>query len=427
MYSVGSKIVSVGNKVPEKRVNTLTFQVQGTQFPDNYINNIDDTRNHMFFDSSVPNSVTANWGDGEIETFNFGTDGAAGPYRIGWKANGQPTTNSTLIGDTLAGRHVYQDGNSGLRTITFTFNDLSKITSTRFSFTKLYGQFPIEIGSATNLKTIELGRTKFLTGLPSTLINNKNIEFFIFADAFVNKLSVIPNGIFENNVIDFRGQNVFDLSDRISSNFFKINNLKDTMTDLNFIGCSINLLPESLSECVFLSDLRLLSNPIKNPEVLETLFNLDRLYIGCGSFENGLFETNNLTKLRSFWVPNMTESLIFEIPLKWTGLKALTNFVRFQNVVRTNPLFQTFIENFYTLCTQNGFLDPSSTEALNTGFPEQFRDISWGNGNDWFTVTNPIQAPSGFSLGISNGTPANNAEKIYVLVENYGHTVELAP
>jgi hypothetical protein len=426
MYSVGGKIVGVENKFPEKRVNTLTFQVQGVQFPD-YVLDFNDQRNRVYFDSSVPNSVTVDWGDGETEIFNFGTDSRGTSYRIGWTSNGQSTPDTDITGDTLAGRHVYQDGNSGLRTITFTFNDLSKITSTVFSFTRLYGQFPLEIGSAINLKRIELNRTNFLTGLPSTLISNKNIEFFIFSDAFVNKLSVIPDGIFENSVINFRGQDVFDLSDRISSNFFKINNLKDTMTDLNFIGCSINLLPQSLSQCTLLSDLRISRNPVRNPEVLESLFGLDRLYIDCAFFENGLFETNNLTKLRSFWIFNMTESLILEIPLKWTGLKALTNFVRFQNVVGTNIIFQAFIENFYTLCTENGFLNPSSTEAQNTGFPEQFRDISWGAGNDWFTLSDPIQAPNGFSQGVSNGTPANNAEKIYVLVENYGHTVELAP
>ena len=422
MYSVGGKIVGVENKFPEKRVNTLTFQAQGVQFPD-YVLDFNDQRNRVYFDSSVPNSVTVDWGDGETEIFNFGTDGRGTSYRIGWTSNGQSTTDTNLTGDTLAGRHVYQDGNSGLRTITFTFRDLSKITSTIFSFTRLYGQFPLEIGSATNLKTIELGRTNFLTGLPSTLISNKNIEFFIFSDAFVNKLSVIPDGIFENSVINLRGSSSFDLSDRISSNFFKINNLADSITELNLESCSITMLPKSLSECVLLSDLRIGDNPIKNPEVLESLFNLDRLYIDCDSFENGLFETNNLTKLRSFWSRNLTESLIFEIPLKWTGLKSLTNFVIFQDVVGTNIIFQAFIENFYTLCTENGFLNPSSTEAQNTGFPEQFRDISWGAGNDWFTLSDPIQAPSGFSQGISNGTPANQGEKIYVLINNYGHTI----
>jgi hypothetical protein len=425
MYSVGGKIVGVENKFPEKRVNTLTFQAQGVQFPD-YVLTFNDERNRVYFDSSVPNSVTVDWGDGETEIFNFGTGGRATSYRIGWTSNGQPTSDTNITEDTLAGRHVYQDGNSGLRTITFTFNDLSKITAVSFYFSMLYGQFPLEIGSAVNLKSITLNRTKFLTGLPSTLISNKNIEFFIFSDAFVNKLSVIPDGIFENSVINFRGQDVFNLSDRISSNFFKINNLADSLTILNFIGCSISILPQSLSQCTLLSDLRISRNPVRNPEVLENLLNLDRLYIDCDSFENGLFETSNLTKIRIFFIINMTESQTFEIPLKWKGLKSLTNFVYFNSVITTNLLFQSFIENFYTLCTENGFLDPSSTEAQNTGFPEQFRDISWGDGNDWFTLSDPIQAPSGFSLGISNGTPANNAEKIYVLVENYGHTVELA-
>jgi hypothetical protein len=192
-------------------------------------------------------------------------------------------------------------------------------------------------------------------------------------------------------------------------------------------SCNIQVLPSELSECLLLTDLRLLGNPIKNPEVLETLFNLDRLYIDCDSFENGLFETTLLTGLKAFWPSKMTESLINEIPLKWTGLKDLLSFVVFSQVILTNPLFQTFIENFYTLCTENGFLDSSSTEAQNTGFPEQFRDIFWGAGNNWLTVSDTVQAPSGFSQGVSNGTPANNAEKIYVLVENYGHTVELAP
>jgi hypothetical protein len=427
MYSVGGKIISVENKFPEKRVNTLTFQVQGTQFPDNAIVNINDTRNYVYFDSFDPNSVTADWGDGEVETFDFGTDGSANPYRVGWKANGQPTTNNTLIGDSLAGRHVYQDGNSGLRTITFTFRNLSKIRSVVFSFSKLYGQFPIEVGAALNLNLIELRSTLFLTEIPTTLSSIKNIETFIFNKTFLEKLEKIPDGVFENKVINLNATGSFDLSDSIFSNFFKINNLSDTLQVLALEDCSIELLPRSLSECLLLFDLRITENFIKNPQVLETLLNLERLYVNAGFFEDGLFETINLKKLRSFIIRDMSIDLINEIPLKWTGLKALSSFVVFSWAITTNLLFQSFIENFYTLCTENGFLDPSSTEAQNTGFPEQFRDISWGDGDDWFTVENSVQAPSGFSQGISNGTPANNAEKIYVLVENYGHTVELAP
>jgi hypothetical protein len=427
MYSVGGKIISVENKFPENKVNTLTFQVSSVQFPD-HVFGINDNRNHVYFDSSEPNSVTVNWGDGEIETFNFGRDGQANPYRIGWTSNGEPTTPSTVvIGNCLAGRHIYQDQNEGIRTITLTFRDLSKITRITFERCRLYNQFPIEVGAASSLNRIDLFATEFLTGLPTTISDNKNIETLRLSKSFVNKLDKIPDGIFENKISTFNGSSSFDLSDPISSNFFKINNLKTTLRSLGFSSNFITILPSSLSECVLLSTLTIGNNPIKNPEVLESLFNLTRLYIDSDFFENGLFETNNLTKLSSFFIQDMTENLINEIPLKWTGLKSLSSFVVFGWVIRTNLLFQTFIENFYTLCTQNGFLDPDSTEAQNTGFPEQFRDISWGDGNDWFTLSDPIQAPSGFSLGISNGTPANNAEKIYVLVENYGHTVELAP
>jgi hypothetical protein len=255
----------------------------------------------------------------------------------------------------------------------------------------------------------------------------KKVKTFALEVALQNRLESLPDTLFSTEMQGLNLSSSYDLSDNISSNFFKINILKDTLTNLSLQDCSISVLPQSLSECVLLSDLRLSSNPIKNPEVLESLFNLDRLYIDCGSFENGLFETSSLTKMRALFLDSMTEDLINEIPLKWTGFKALENIIQFRNATRTAPLFQTFIENFYTLCTENGFLDPDSTEAQSTGFPEQFRDISWGDGDDWFTVSDPIQAPNGFSQGLSNGTPTNNAEKIYVLVENYGHTVELAP
>jgi hypothetical protein len=423
MYSVGGKIVSVGNKVPEKRINTLTFQVSSAQFPD-YVFPFNDSRNDAYFDSLGPNSVTVNWGDGIIETFNFGTDGRANPYRIGWSGNGEPT--SGLEGNSLAGRHVYQDDNDGLRTITFTFRRLDLINKISFSQARLYGSLPIEIGAADALIDISLSRNYFLEGVPESISDIKSLESFKVSDSFINRLDKIPGGLFNSELALFNVSGSFNLADPISSNLFKINNWKNSLRILAMGNCSISELPISLSECKTLIIAELFKNPIKNPEVLETLFNLRVLYIDCDSFENGLFETTLLTKMETLVPRYMTEDLINEIPLKWTGFKALEDIVGFGNTTGTTFLFQTFIENFYTLCTENGFLDPDSTEAQSTGFPEQFRDISWGDANDWFTVSDPIQAPTGFSLGISNGTPANNAEKIYVLVENYGHSVTLA-
>ena len=421
IYSVEGRIVKVDDRFFEKKVKSLTYQYQGNLFPQSYYvsnpNAGDNNGNEVItFKSTKPNNLLVNYGDGNVATKEFTVSGS--DFICGLTIN---TENFPFA----LPQHVYDDGFEGLRNITFEFLDPDSITEISFRTVQLFGSLPIDTIYFKNLSDLTYRFASNIVLVPDSF--PKKVKTFALEVALQNRLKSLPDTLFSTEMQGLNLNSSYDLSDNISSNFFKINILKDTLTNLFLQSCSIVLLPQSLSQCTLLRDLRIIANPTKNPEVLESLFNLDRLYIDCDSFENGLFETTLLTSLRFFYAVNLTESLINDIPLKWKGLKALTNFVRFQDVVLTNPLFQTFIENFYTLCTENGFLDPSSTEALNTGFPEQFRDISWGAGNDWFTVTNPIQAPSGFSLGISNGTPANNAEKIYVLVENYGHTVTLAP
>ena len=419
IYSVEGRIVKVDDRFFEKKVKSLTYQYQGNLFPQSYYNipNAGDSNGNeiILFKSTEPNTLTVNYGDGNSVTKEF-----------------TPSGNAFVCGLTIdteqhpyaIPQHVYNDGFTGLRNITFEFLEPDYIIEISFRFVQLFGSLPVDTIYFKNLLDLTYRFASNIVTVPDSF--PKKIQKFNLSTALVNELNSLPDTLFSTEMQNLNLGGSFNLSNPIDSNFFKINNLSNSITYLSIQSCSISLLPQSLSECTLLRDLRLLRNPIRNPEVLEGLLNLDRLYIDCDSFENGLFETTLLTKMETLYLGYMTEDLINEISLKWTGFKALRDFVLFFRIVTTNSLFQTFIENFYTLCTENGFLDPSSTEALNTGFPEQFRDISWGDGNDWFTVTNPIQAPSGFSLGISNGTPANNAEKIYVLVENYGHSVELA-
>jgi hypothetical protein len=421
IYSVEGRIVKVDDRFFEKKVKSLTYQYQGNLFPQSYYayqsNPGDNNGNEIIlFRSTKPNNLIVNYGDGNTATKEFTPSGST--FICG-------LTIDTEKFPYALPQHVYNDGFTGLRNITFEFLEPDSMIEINFRFVQLFGSLPVDTIYFKNLLDLTYSFASNIVTVPDSF--PEKIQNFRLSTALVNELNSLPDTLFSTKMQGLNLSGSYDLSDNISSNFFKINILKDTLTNLSLQYCSIGLLPQSLSECVLIDDLRLIYNPIKNPEVLESLFNLKRLYISSASFENGLFNTSNLTKLRFFWIQDLTESLINDIPLKWRGLKTLSNFVIFSTVVKTTSLFEAFIENFYTLCTENGFLDPSSTEAQNTGFPEQFRDISWGDGDDWFTVTNPIQAPSGFSLGISNGIPANNAEKIYVLVENYGHSVELAP
>ena len=417
-YSVDGKIVQVEETFCERKVNMLTFQVEGSQFPNFSAADINNYRNYFWFDSLVENSVTVNWGDGVTEVFNFSSDGNS-DFRIGWTGNGQETSRG-ITGDVLAGRHIYQDGNEGLRQITFTFNDLSKIFFNDVSQTRLNGIYPDEIGAATSLNRIRLFKSESLIGLPDSLSNVKGIESIGFSDSFITPLNVIPDSFFSNPLTNLSVTSSFILTDPISSNFFKINQLADTLEFFQASKCEIVVLPKELGECTKLEDLRINGNSIINPEVVESLLNLNRLFIGIDPTAE-LFETDNLNKITRLSVRDMQPDQINTIPQKWTGFKSLKSFTVFQFDIQSDTSFDIFINTFYELCTTNGFLNPASTQAVNTGFPEQFRDIPWGHSS--LTQTGEILEPTGYVQGSSNGTPTNQGQKIYVLVNNYGHNV----
>jgi hypothetical protein len=418
MYSVGGKIVSVEDKFPEKRIRTLTFQVKGTEFPDTPFSVLSE----LSFESNLPNSVVVNYGDGNSVVKEFVQDGAK--YVIGYRHDGDST--NSFPDSARIENHTYTDNNSGPRFITFTFQSAEDIYRIYFNTVVLIGALPEELNSFKGLKTIFLNRVYELSDLNFNI--SKNLEYFELSRAVITPFNFIPDSIFQSNLSNLGISGVFNLSDNISSGFFKINQLSSTLTGLIISNTFNQELPIEVSSLNKLTNFKNTQNPYTEMQsVINDIPSLETLYHGSSiNKEFDLINFNNLNNIGTLLL--IFASVDFSsMTQNWKGLKSLFRFLQFKFFVRTTQKFNEFTENFYTLCTENGFLDPSSTEAQNTGFPEQFRDISWGDGNDWFTLSDPIQAPNGFSLGISNGTPANNAEKIYVLVENYGHSVELAP
>jgi hypothetical protein len=418
MYSVGSKIVSVENKFPEKKISTLTFQVKGTEFPDTPFSSLSE----LSFWSNLPNSVVVNYGDGNSVVKEFVQAGTK--YVVSYRHDGRST--NAFPDSARIENHTYTDNNSGPRFITFTFQNAEDIYKISFGTVVLIGALPKELNSFKGLKSIILNRVYKLSNLDFEI--SKNLEVFNLASSVITPFDFIPDSIFQSNLSILGISGVFNLSDNISSGFFKINQLSNTLIAL-IISYTLNEeLPIEIASLNKLTSLQSLGNPYTEIQsVINDIPSLTTLYHGSTlSQPTELISFNNLNLLDTLYLS--FEGIDFStMSENWSGLKSLSRFWIFSGMVRTTQKFNEFTENFYTLCTQNGFLDPISTEAQNTGFPEQFRDISWGDANDLFTLSDPIQAPSGFSLGISNGTPANNAEKIYVLVENYGHTVELAP
>lgn len=401
---VDGKLAKVDGKFSFRNVNTLTFEVYGSQFPETNYTALFLQNFLITFHSKQ--SLTINWGDGfstqysDISSFNV-------------KSNG-----STPIQP-----YIYQDGNTGSRLITFTFDSLLLVRGITIEFTKLTGTFPIELGESKTLEVINLRSTE-LNGFPDSLSNIGSLKTWITRQAIIGGLhSKIPDGIFNSNIEILIVSGTYDLSNNIASNFFKINQIKNSLIQFSADACKIKTLVEEIRQCIGITDLRINSNDFDEfPKQIESLTQLNWLSVGNLNFQvidGSLIDFSNHSKLKRLliFISNLN---LFEIPIKWNGLFSLENMVEGFNIfINTNARFDEFITHFYTLCTQNGSITNNSGQFAT--YPNRFRNISWGHGT--LSFTGAKVAPAGYVQGVSNGTPANEGEKVYVLQNQYGHLI----
>jgi hypothetical protein len=409
MYSVGGKIVSVGNKVPEKRVNSLTFQTRDSVFPDNTIS--DGSR--ITFGTSVIQSFSINYGDGTILIIE--------------SVNGEMgVSNGSFEGrDGHLPQHTFLDteNNGSLRNITFDFEFITGLTSFVSFYSRLYGAFPVDLGLATSLREITLNRTFELETFPDKISTIKGLKGLAFIGAFkANSRPVkLPNGLFATDLEQLTVTGSFNFEDNISSNLFKINQLSQTLNNLQINSCGVKELPEEIGS---LLNLILIDISGDNTEPLENLSELINLRYTPFEKYDDFINSTNLNKVQRIRYDYKGSGVISyeNIVNQWVGFKSLFNIELTQELLdRSNNNFDNFTDSFYILCTNQGFLNSSSQEALDTGFPNQFRNIFWGSSS--LTQTGNIEAPPQFVQGSNNGNPINQGQKIYVLVNNYGHTV----
>ena len=92
--------------------------------------------------------------------------------------------------------------------------------------------------------------------------------------------------------------------------------------------------------------------------------------------------------------------------------------------VNNSSRFNEFIESFYQLITENAFVNPTSAEALANDYPNQFRNIAWGHSG--LAVDTPVEAHPDYISGQFFGAAQTNGQRVYELIDNYGHVVDHA-
>lgn len=128
----------------------------------------------------------------------------------------------------------------------------------------------------------------------------------------------------------------------------------------------------------------------------------------------------NINRIDMQLLPNFTTG----IPSWFSSLillKTLDARATFQTEVRTDE----FVDNLYAFVVGN-----ASMVVANTAFRNMIINI-YGSSTAQQTLakrpTGTYQEPSGYVQGSNNGTPASQMEKIWVLVNQYGHTWTVKP
>ena len=296
-------------------------------------------------------------------------------------------------------------------------------------YCRLQGSFPVEINACKRLSYLRLYRTKELTTFPITIAQNKNLKTLDLRDISPSKLDKIPDAIFELGLEVFSGYEVFNLADKTNSNLFKINQWKDTLKFLDLTNCDIVELPESIRECVNIEDARLFINNYNQfPSQLNSLYKLQRLYLGNNDYNFNVnpdwADLSNLTDLQYLLLTNRDLPLN-NLQVVFQGLKSLTTILMGSTTfVNNSSRFNEFIESFYQLITENAFVNPTSAEALANDYPNQFRNIAWGHSG--LAVDTPVEAHPDYISGQFFGAAQTNGQRVYELIDNYGHVVDHA-
>ena len=402
-----NKLLTINGKLIVRKINTLSFEVSGEKFPTQY-------------DGGNPYSFSLYFFSPQTVVFNFG-DGVSQSYSTVMSGSRHQIVFNDLVGSYA--QYVFTDGKSGKRIISLTFQDLTGLQSIGCVYCDISGRFPVDIGAAEKIESISLRQVK-LTSFPLSLAKLRNLKIFGCQSATLDILPQIPEGLFENPLNAFTLVSAFNLSDHIASNFFKIDLLKDTLGYLHVDNSNLISFPQELLNCTKLTTIRADFNNFKTlPILLEGMTQLTWIVLGNSGTQltesTRMLDFSNHHKIKTLTLRYNNVELS-DLAVKWSGLYSLVTiggagFVNLTNSLARNNLF---IDQFYILCTNGGSVIANGSPSP---YPNRFRNVAWGSGT--FSFTGTKVAPSGYIQGVSNGTPINQGQKVYVLQNQYNHTI----
>lgn len=416
-YSIDGKIVKLEGGFPQRKVNSLTLKVDDSGFP------VQNSGNQSGFGiaSLTPISIIVISGN---EQFVLSNDSQYqdGYYYLSITSDGLPINGfNTNVSSGLFSSLVFQNSTGSTKSITIAFQNISKISFLRFANFNLYDNIPSEIIFMASLQKVEFQGLKYVENFPSDFRTLKLLTEITLSN-IGNTFNKIPDSFFDIPLKRFQASSTFNLSNFNASNAFKINQWTN-LESLRIEECKISNFPNDFVTFKnTIKDLRINGSELTEfPSVISQYHKLERLYIN-------VVDTGQIIDFCDFSLVNSLKFLwlignfkISTISQDWVGLKSLQALQIITTWISNSIDFNLLIEQMYLLVIQNAFVNPASPEALADDYPNQFRNISWGHGS--LAVDTPIEVHPDYVTGQFFGAAQTNGQRVYELIDNYGHTI----
>ena len=413
----GDKIIKYGNSILNSG-ESFVLKSTAKTFPEE----INDNNNGIIIlEFSTPEIVTINYGDGTIINYTASFI-SAGCYRVYLRKKGANTSGTNI------NLYTYADGLSLPRVVSFSF-DRSKLTSIRMELMKLaVGNLLFEITKYPILKTFIITQLFAVVGLnlegsfSSSLVESVQINnaFHPISPYY----STIPYSFFLMPLKTLGVGSGGMGGSFASSKFDQIYLLGSTLNKLTIQGTPISdnhfgagPLPSNFSGLTSLNQFTLHgTNHTVIPSTLNTIPSLTSVDIGYNANLTGWGDLSNLINLTYISIVS-SQNMSTTLPSYLTSLTKL-KIMQAQACFKTQLRVDTWVDNWYTFITTNAAMTGANTLP--------FRGMNHNIaitiiGDSTASPAGTYQQPTGYIQGVNNGTPASPKEKIWVMVNQYGH------
>lgn len=378
-------------------------------------------------------NVKVDWGDGNIQSYATSLQGGAYSFLLYAKGG----SNGTTVQGWWTNYHSYTDGlTTKKRVITFYF-DLLQLRNVSVTNMVLDLQsFDFDFKAAPNLLSFsavflnttsspgDVNTNASFTTINAAAIASSSMTGVTLQSCFSSNFqynSVIPSFLFNMPLQTLGIGGRHDLKTFSQSGFDQIYRLGPTLKSLSLSVpfSDAQGLPTTFNQLTNLTSFSYSSVQTwaSVPAPIRQLSSVQS--IGCYSNYNqtSIGDISAMTGLITLAFTE-TYNITTSLPVGMVNCTLLKNY-KFPSCYGTTARVDAFISNFYSFVTTNAPMTGTSANQ----FRAMTVDVGTTSGFQAAAVPTGIyRQPTGFVLGISNGSPASSLEMVWVLVNQYAHT-----